>query len=141
MTNLGGNPLSHFFSDSDVLMIMGEEADLPVQLLVKGNLALLLALFQMADDGVKVLQRESFTGLESGPFVVGKSHRQVVVNGLEVQLVTDNNILLIGLIGIELLQAVLGSSLEILLLMTSSNIYRQVLGHLPWYCQWSCPLD
>jgi hypothetical protein len=94
-----------------VLTIESEEPDLPVELRVEGNLTLLFALFQVMNGGVKVLQRQAGAWLELGPVVMGEPHRQIVVHSLEVELMTNNDVLLIRLVGVEFLQALLCSSL------------------------------
>lgn len=105
------NPVPESLGESGVLAIKTNEADLPVELGVEGDLTLLLALLQVVHDGVEILQRQAITGLELRPQVVGESHRQVIVHGLEVQLMTDDYVLLVGLISVELFQALLCSRL------------------------------
>jgi hypothetical protein len=61
--------------------------------------------------GIEVLQRQAGAWLELGPVVMGEPHRQIVVHSLEVELMTNNDVLLIRLVGVEFLQALLCSSL------------------------------
>lgn len=94
-----------------MLFIKGQKANLPVQLFVQSNLTLLLAFLKVTDDGVEILEREPLARLECRPVVVRQPHGQIIVHSLKIELVTDDDVLLVGFVGVEVFEALFCSRL------------------------------
>ena len=76
---------------------------------MKSNIALLLALLEMRNRSSDIRKGTARRRHVLGTLVVRKAHGEVVVQGLERQLVSEDHTLVLGLVLVELGDAALGS--------------------------------